>query len=158
MKVLFPAVALGVACLAGVALSRPPAEHWPGVPNLQRSEENYMLQCRGCHRPDGGGSPDTTPRLAGQVASFLKVEGGRQYLGQVPGIATAPLSDAELAELLNWTLYRFDRGNLPRDFVAYTASEVARLRRMPLRIEAPHVRARLVAKINDISNPGRGTM
>jgi cytochrome c553 len=153
MRALLPLAAL----LAGASVAsaaKTGAGQWPGVADLQRSEENYMLQCRGCHRPDGGGSPDTTPRLAGSLAAFLKVRGGREYLAQVPGFANAPLSDAELAELLNWTLFRFDRANVPARFAPYTEKEVAHLRRMPLRTEAPHLRARLIEEIRKL--PERG--
>lgn len=147
MTRLLLAIALGVGSLAAMSAAEPRPDAWPGVASLQRGEENYMLQCRGCHRPDGSGSPDTTPSLAGTVASFLKIDGGRQYLGQVPGVATAPLDDAELAELLNWTLFRFDRANIPSNFVAFTAVEVGRLRHTPLRTEAPRIRAQLIREL-----------
>ena len=41
---------------------------------------DYALNCQGCHRPDGTGTPGTVPALAGSVAKFLKVPGGREYL------------------------------------------------------------------------------
>ena len=153
MKRMVPLAALAAAASVASA-GTPGTSRWSGVPDQVRSEENYMLQCRGCHRPDGGGTMDTTPPLAGSLAGFLKVPGGREYLAQVPGIATAPLSDAEVAELLNWTLYRFDGANVPADFVPYGQAEVARLRRMPLRVEARQVRARLVNEIEKIAAHG----
>lgn len=143
---------VAVASVASAAELR--ADLWPGIENVRRSEENYMLQCRGCHRPDGGGSPDTAPRMAGEIAGFLKVNGGREYLARVPGFATAPLTDAELSDLLNWTLYRFDGASIPADFVPYTPAEVARLRHSPLRVEAKQIRANLIDEIKKTSRRG----
>ena len=83
---------------------------------------------------------------AGFVAQFLHVPGGREYLAQVPGVATAALPDDALAELLNWSLLRFDPAHVPGDFTPYTAAEMGRLRQKVLRVEAPSVRAGLVAR------------
>ena len=59
--------------------------------------------------------------------------------------ALTPLSDADLAELLNWILWRFDKADLGDQFRPYTAAEVGVLRRKPLRTEASQVRGKLVA-------------
>lgn len=91
---------------------------------------------------------ETAPSLAGMVARFTNVPGGREYLARVPGVATAPLSDADLAELLNWTLWRFDAAHLQPDFKPYSAQELAGLRARPLRTEAARERARLLARLN----------
>jgi len=106
-----------------------------------------MLKCQGCHRADASGTPATTPAMAGLVAEFLTVPQGRAYLAQVPGVATAALPDDQLAELLNWTLYRFDAGHVPADFKPYTTNEIGQLRHKPLRTEAAQVRARIIADI-----------
>jgi cytochrome c553 len=47
-----------------------------GVANAQRAWQNWTLNCQGCHRPDGSGSPGTAPGIAGTVANFLNVPGG----------------------------------------------------------------------------------
>jgi hypothetical protein len=83
--------------------------------------------------------------MAGTVARFLQSPGGREYLSRVPGVATAALGNRDLAELLNWTLWRFDAGHMPTNFKPYTADEVGRLRKTPLRTEAAQTRAGLVA-------------
>jgi hypothetical protein len=93
---------------------------------------DYALNCQGCHRADGAGTPGTVPALAGSVAKFLKVPGGREYLSRVPGAAQAPLDDAALAAVLNWMLDRFDPADVPADFRPYAADEVGRLRADPL--------------------------
>ncbi len=126
----------------------------PGGADEALAHQHYMLQCQGCHRPDGTGTMTTAPQMTGMVARFLAVPGGREYIARVPGVATAVLTDAQLAELLNWTLYRFDAAHVPADFQPYTASEVGTLRRQPLRTEAKVLRARLIAEL-DQQPPGR---
>ena len=122
-------------------------EPLPGVIDPQQAHIDYMLKCQGCHRPDGSGDDVSNPPMNGKVARFLSVSGGRQFLGQVPGVATVDLDDARLANLLNWTLYRFDRDNIPADFKPYSAEEMAHLRKTPLRTERLSARDALVAKI-----------
>ena len=118
----------------------------PGVQNAQRAWQHWVLNCQGCHRPDGTGSEGTAPSIAGTVARFLHAPGGREYLGRVPGVATSPLGDQDLAEVLNWMLWRFDAAHIPATFQPYTAEEVGRLRQRPLRIEASRVRSDLLKK------------
>ncbi len=119
----------------------------PGVGNPRQAQNDYILKCQGCHRPDGSGDKTSNPPMNGTVARFLGVAGGREYLGRVPGVATTDLDDARLADLLNWTLYRFDRANVPPDFTPYDAAEIRRLRQFPLRVEASKTRAGLVGKM-----------
>ena len=125
-----------------------------GVTDAALARQHYMLQCQGCHRPDGTGTMTTAPPMTGMVARFLAVPGGREYIVRVPGVATAVLTDIQLAELLNWTLYRFDAAHIRADFQPYTATEVGALRRHPLRTEAKILRARLIAEL-DQQPPGR---
>jgi hypothetical protein len=93
---------------------------------------DYMLHCRGCHGPDGSGAPGAAPSFRGQVAKFLWVAGGREYLIRVPGTAQSELNDAHTAVLLNWILREFSPTELPADFVPYSEAEVTRRRRPPL--------------------------
>lgn len=143
------AMATGLAgILAGAALAASPArdQAMAGVPRPERARVNWILKCQGCHRPDASGSPATAPALAGQVSRFTGLAGGRAYLGRVPGVADAALDDAELAELLNWTLQRFDPANLPQGFSPYTAREIRELRRAPLRTDATATRGAILAR------------
>ena len=111
-----------------------------------RAQSNYMLNCQGCHLADGSGLPGIVPSMRGIVGSFLTVPGGREFLVQVPGSANAPISDAELAELLNWILTTMSADNLSPDFQYYTGEEVAQLRQHTL-MDVASVRAGIVAKI-----------
>jgi cytochrome c553 len=124
-----------------------------GVDNPQRAWQNWTLNCQGCHRPDGTGTDATAPSLAGTVARFLSAPGGREYLCRVPGVATSSLGDADLAELMNWILWRFDREHLPANFQPFTAAEIGRLRTRPLRLEAAQMRADLLHKAEESATP-----
>jgi cytochrome c553 len=124
-----------------------------GVENAQRAWQNWTLNCQGCHRPDGTGSDTTSPSLAGTVSKFLWVPGGREYLGRVPGVATSALSNADLAELMNWMLWRFDKEHLPSTFQPFTAAEIGQLRTQPLRLEASQMRTDLLNKAGESGAP-----
>jgi mono/diheme cytochrome c family protein len=84
--------------------------------------ELYTLNCWGCHKPRAEGIPGTVPRLADSMANFLRVPGGREYLVEVPGVAASALSNAEIAEVLNWLLVTFNKAEMPPDFKPYTAA------------------------------------
>ena len=112
----------------------------------------YALNCQGCHRADGAGTPGSVPPLAGSVARFLSVPGGRAYLVQVPGVAQAPLDDAALAAVVNWMLHRFDDAHVPADFVPYAADEIGRLRTTPL-TDVEGARRRLLDEIERRAKP-----
>ncbi len=112
-------IALGAA-LAALASAAPATDF---------GRQNYLLHCSGCHLPDGSGSkPNDVPTLPGIPGHFASIPEGRAFLTQVPGIAYSSLNDAEVAEILNWTLQEFSRETLPEDFQPFTTEEVARLR------------------------------
>jgi mono/diheme cytochrome c family protein len=90
--------------------------------------ELYTLNCWGCHKPRAEGIPGTVPRLADSMANFLRVPGGREYLVEVPGVAASALSNAEIAEVLNWLLITFNKAEMPAEFKPYTAAEIAKYR------------------------------
>jgi mono/diheme cytochrome c family protein len=134
------------AAASSTATSAAPPAAPAGVTDVQLAWQNWALNCQGCHRLDGSGSEATAPSLAGTVAKFLWTPGGREYLVRVPGVATSPLSDADLAEVMNWMLWRFDREHLPSNFRPFTAAEMAPLRSRPLRLEAAGMRSALLSK------------
>jgi len=146
-------VAVGAAVAGIAAAQSPPGDAPAGVTNPQRAWQNWTLNCQGCHRPDGTGSTGTAPSLAGTVSKFLTVPGGREYLGRVPGVATSALPSADLAELMNWMFWRFDKEHLPADFVPFTAEEIGRWRAQPLRLEASQMRTDLLKKADESAAP-----
>ncbi len=106
---------------------------------------NYILHCQGCHLVDGAGTAGKVPALKQEVGRFLQVEGGREFLIQVPGTSQSALSDTEVADVLNWILENFSRDELPVDFVPYTAAEITQYRQPLVNVTA--VRTQLVAQI-----------
>lgn len=91
----------------------------------EQRQLDYMLNCQGCHLPDGSGHQQRqVPAFPGQLGRFLSVPGGREYLVQVPGSALSGLSDEALAGVLNWMLERFSPEQLPADFKPYSGTEL----------------------------------
>ena len=103
---------------------------------------NYMLQCMGCHTPDGSGEPGRVPSLKETLVPFASSAQGRRFLIQVPGASQSTLSDAELAKLLNWMI-RDLSVEKPASFRHFTTAEVAAYRRTPL-VNVQAVRERLL--------------
>ena len=108
-----------------------------GAEEVSRGEarvaQHYLLHCSGCHGSDGRGTPGATPTLHG-LEGLARSAAGRRYLMRVPGVAQAPLDDADLAELLTWVVVRF--ASSPPDIapeVRFEAEEVGRWRAEPLR-------------------------
>lgn len=128
------AATTSLACARSV-ISDPPAQGNTKPPPKARTagfapHTNWLVLCSGCHLPKANGAPDIgVPRMNGFVGNFLKVEGGREYLIRVPGAAQSPLTDAQLADLMNWILQGPIAGDsTPQDFRPYTAAEIGALR------------------------------
>lgn len=127
------AAALAVLLAAGAAAGETP-----------QARLLYLLHCQGCHLADGSGRAGEVPSLAGSLARFAAVPGGRAYLVQVPGSAFAPIGDAELAAVLNWMLAVFAPAGA--SVAPYDAAEVARYRATPL-VDVAGARAELLRRI-----------
>ena len=127
------------------------ADMSPGKLDANKAQVHYMLNCQGCHLHDGAGSRNgEVPEMKDYVGNFLRVPNGREYLVQVPGSANAPLSDSQLANLLNWILLTIGGESTPLDFAPYSEHEVGMLRAASL-TDVVALRASLVEKINNIS-------
>ena len=94
-------------------------------------QTNYMLQCMGCHTPDGSGEPGRVPNIRETLVPFALSPAGRRFLIQVPGASQSTLNDAELAALLNWMIQNLSITK-PAHFTRFTQAEVASFRRTPL--------------------------
>ncbi|GGG53361.1 hypothetical protein GCM10011403_08150 [Pseudohongiella nitratireducens] len=109
---------------------------------------DYLLHCAGCHLEDGVGMVDAgIPDLNEHTGNFATMEEGRAYLIRVPGSSQSPLSDADLAVLLNWMVDRFAPGVEAEPF---TEEEVTAHRRNRMH-NPPEERAVLVEKIQAAS-------
>ncbi len=129
-------IAIVVLAAAGAAYATPPVQL-------------YTLNCWGCHQPRAQGIPGSVPRLADSMGYFLHIPEGRAYLAEVPGVAAAPLSDEEIAEVLNWMLLTFSRPQLPAHFKPYTAAEIRQYRaHQPVNVT--EIRQRLAAKLKSM--------
>lgn len=141
------------ALLAALALTLlvPAAQAEPGKARL-----NYLQYCSGCHQVDGSGLPaSAVPSMRGTLGQFLQVRGGREYIVQVPGVMNSPLSDAQVAELMNWLLPAVSAETLPRGGVTpYTAAEVSRLR-ASRPVDVMGARQRLVTEIAATAVPSQ---
>ncbi len=109
-------------------------------------DQIYTLNCWGCHQPHAQGIPGSVPRLANSMGCFLHLPEGRAYLAEVPGVASAPLSDDEIARVLNWMLLTFSRPQIPKDFIPYTAHEIHNYRRHKL-VNVTATRRKLAAEL-----------
>ena len=103
---------------------------------------NYLLYCTGCHAADGAGKPPNVPSLRDELGRMISVPEMRSYLVRIPGASQAPISDADLTDVINWLLLEFNSDTLPADFEEYTVDEVSNARRNiladPLRYRAEH--------------------
>ena len=93
---------------------------------------HYQLHCMGCHLADGAGEAGRLPSMRGTLVPFSGLPAGRDYLLRVPGVAQSPLSDADLAALMNWMVRNLSDVPVPAGFVDYTAAEVGQARQQPL--------------------------
>jgi len=105
----------------------------PAVTHLSASQSTYLERCGGCHGIQGISNPIVVPTLRGQVGQFLCTQVGREYLVRLPSIATSPLSDQEVADLMNFVVFSLGRAQ-PDGARAplFGSREVHELRRRPL--------------------------
>ena len=108
-----------------------------------------MLNCMGCHLRDGSGATGKVPSMRASLALLAANEPGRRYLVQVPGAAQSPLTDGELAQLLNWMVRSFSSKPAAGHFTEFTAAEVARYRATRL-TEVRETRTRLLAATSGV--------
>ncbi len=140
-KTLLPALLLAVLPLAWAD------ETGVNAAAISKARVNYMINCQGCHAHNGAASRDgDVPRMKDYVGNFLRVPNGRAYLVQIPGTASAPIPDKELAQLLNWMLVNIGGKSTPANFEPFDESEVGRLRRSPL-TEVDTIRRKLINAI-----------
>ena len=103
---------------------------------------NYLLYCTGCHAANGAGKPPNVPSLRDELGRMISVPDVRSYLVRIPGASQAPISDADLTDVINWLLREFNSNTLPANFEEYTVGEVSDARRNiladPLRYRAEY--------------------
>jgi hypothetical protein len=128
-----------------VACSAIAIQSWAAQPVMLTPpvQANYMLNCMGCHLPDGSGAAGKVPSVRESLLILSASSAGRRYLVQVPGASQSPLSDLELAQVLTWMVRNLRARAVPPDFADFTAAEVAGYRRSPL-VDVRETRAQLL--------------
>jgi cytochrome c553 len=137
----------GLLATAGISWSFSAASAEPTSLNLVQS--TYLERCGGCHGIQGLSSPGEVPTLRGQVGYFLCTPQARAYLVRLPSLAASPLSDRDLADLLNFVVFDLggarETGGSSRKF---TEAEVGALRTRPLKdVALARYRAGLVEEL-----------
>lgn len=89
---------------------------------------DYLLHCGGCHLADGRGVPPEVPTLVAKLGPIVTSQEGRDYVVRVPGAAQTPLSDEQLAAVVNWVLTGFNADTLQTNFRPLNGSEVGKAR------------------------------
>lgn len=120
-----------------------PRNDAPSVAVTTSARAHYVLHCAGCHGVDGAGAPEKYVPDLRHLGSFLRVDGGRSFVIQVPGVMGSGLGDRQVAEVMNWLLDTLARGSVPAGTAAFDEAEVARARARPL-VDVAAARARLV--------------
>jgi mono/diheme cytochrome c family protein len=120
--------------------------------SLSAGQMNYMLQCQGCHKASGIGSGGSVPDLHDYGRQFLSVSTGRQFYVSVPGSAKSPLSDSELAEVLNFIMTDIlgDEPERPDSLVRFTDKEISQYRSIEI-VDVKSLREELVEEITENS-------
>jgi mono/diheme cytochrome c family protein len=140
LPTIFTTVVL--ACAFGSALGQvgkqpEPVRVPPSLESLQtagtspKAPHLFVASCMGCHGGDGHGISGKIPAF-NQMSLFLRIPEGRRYLTSVPGASNSSLTDAELADVLNWILVRFSPKESLGSWQPYTAAEVSAHRRPAL--------------------------
>jgi mono/diheme cytochrome c family protein len=99
---------------------------------LASPAQDYVLHCMGCHGVTVEGVPGKVPALAHTLVQFMRSSAGRDYVLRVPGASNSMLTDAQLAEVLNWIAGHFGADQLPASAAAFTAQEVTAHRHTPM--------------------------
>lgn len=120
-----------VTLLAGLAmfLCHAPAAY-AQITDVNSARINYILQCQGCHRADGSGSSKATPSLLTDGELFLSSPKGREFFVLVPGVAHAPLNDAELTDVINFVIKNLIMKDGGFESLFYTVPEVSKYRQV----------------------------
>lgn len=89
---------------------------------------NYILHCSGCHGMKGLGTAEGgIPGFPDSIGHIVGTEIGRTYVMHVPGVVANNMSDAQIAEVMNYILDEWSEGG-----THFTADEVTRRRAEPI--------------------------
>ena len=119
----------------------------------------YLMGCVGCHGEAGVTISQRVPDLKDQIGYFLHLPEGRAYLVRLPNVAFAPISDKELADMMNYMVFTLGGSSAPKDARPYSAAEVGKLRSLHLKLvrrlllEPPKASGTTVTLTGDVTLP-----
>ncbi|RID91125.1 hypothetical protein D2N39_14605 [Gemmobacter lutimaris] len=89
---------------------------------------NYVLHCSGCHGMQGLGTAEGgIPAFPDSVGHIVSIESGRDYVMHVPGVVGNNMTNAQIAEVMNYILDQWSDGR-----GHFTEAEVTRRRETPI--------------------------
>ncbi len=101
---------------------------------LSPAQTRFILRCGGCHGTLGASPPLSVPLLRGLAGWFLCTPEAREYVIRLPNVSRAQLSNADLAEVMNFVTFELGGASTPAAAVRFTAAEVAAIRTRPLNV------------------------
>lgn len=107
---------------------------------------NYTLQCQGCHRATGEGIVGSVPDLRYVGAPLLRMQEGRRFFVAVPGSANAPLTDRQLADVLNYIISEILVVSDDAQPMYFSEAEVTKFRAYKI-ADVASLREELVARV-----------
>lgn len=109
---------------------------WPNT-----SAFDYRMNCEGCHAVAGAGVEPHVPALKNNLAPFLRTPAGREYLIRVPGVRQISISNAKVADLLNYVVFTLSDIEETQGVRPFSEAEVATYRQRAF-LDVPAARAR----------------
>lgn len=93
-----------------------------------KPRSDYILHCAGCHGLTGAGTVQGgVPPFPDSVGHIAASDIGRTYIMHVPGVISTEMSDARIADVMNYILDNWADGQ-----GHFTAEEVTRRRAIPI--------------------------
>ena len=118
MKRAVLAILLVLAAAPGSNLPPDPLKSLLPIPN---GASRYLESCGGCHGLTGSSAKREIPELKGHVGRFACTAEGRAYIGRLPNVAFANLSDQNLAEAMNYMVFTLGGTSAPKGAKPYSA-------------------------------------
>ncbi len=93
-----------------------------------KPRSDYILHCAGCHGMTGEGTElGGVPAIPNSVGHIATIDIGRTYIMHVPGVISTDMTDAGIADVMNYILDHWADGQNH-----FTPEEVARRRAIPI--------------------------
>jgi len=92
------------------------------------AQTQYLMNCGGCHGIAGMSGSPLVPQLRDRAGAFLCTSAGRALLVELPNVAFANVTDAQLADVLNYVALDLGGASAPRFAQPYSTTEVRALR------------------------------